>query len=417
MCIRTALHPTACCSLAALTLSGLVALVRAGPACGAGAATGDVLAAATAEYERGDLVAASVSYSRAIADIERQDGPASAQLVEPLAGYAQTQIGMHRPDAAIDTLRRAVGVVRRSAGVHDARQYPLLERLTDLYSSRGDLDEAGASLAYMARVSESAYGKRSVEHARSMTRIADWQCRIGEFDAARRSYRRSIELLDRHAHGDALVDALLGLARCCLEPLSAEGIETTRGSLERYRGPVARSNRMSADSPAFHYHIGSLLRAEGEQSLRRAVQIVESAPLDPDRQAIVLLQAGDWFQIKDHRRTALHYYSRAQSLRMPGGPGPDEDLSAPEQVLYPLPATALRGRGATTGAHYVEIEFTVLANGRVDAQRVVAREAGKSAVDETLSSLRAARYRPRVVAGRAVDTGGVRMRQVFPDIR
>ena len=48
---------------------------------------------------------------------------------------------------------------------------------------------------------------------------------------------------------------------------------------------------------------------------------------------------------------------------------------------------------------------------------MIDRELGKSTVDEVLAALRAARYRPRFEAGRALDTEGVRLRQAIPDLR
>jgi hypothetical protein len=55
----------------------------------------------------------------------------------------------------------------------------------------------------------------------------------------------------------------------------------------------------------------------------------------------------------------------------------------------------------------------VRADGRIDRERVLTREPGKSAADETLQALQAARYRPRMADGVALDTEGVRFRQGF----
>jgi outer membrane biosynthesis protein TonB len=86
------------------------------------------------------------------------------------------------------------------------------------------------------------------------------------------------------------------------------------------------------------------------------------------------------------------------------------------QVLYPVPALALRGnlgRPSSTNARYVEAEFTVRADGQVDGGRVIASELGRSAADETLQALQVARFRPRMVEGTPVDTPAVRLRQAF----
>lgn len=366
------------------------------------------------QYNQRDFVNAGSSYSRAVELIGQQSGPTSTALVEPLIGLADVSVATHKPRAAIDNLQRAVTVVRRSVGLHDPSQYPLLARLTDLQSLLGDLDAASGSLGYMKRVSESGHGKRSIQHARELTEIADWQCRIGRFDEARRNYRQSISVLDVRGGEAGRIDALLGLARCCLQELSGEGIATTPQEFNRYRGPVLRSGRMNPESPAFRFHIDRFLRPEGEAAVRRAVLLAETTSIDSQRQLDVLLQAGDWFQIKDHNRAARAYYLRAHALAL--RIGPDQPLAWPVQVLYPVPPLALRYRGFPADAtteRVVEMEFIVRADGHIDDERVVERGLGKSAVDEIVSALHASRFRPRVIDGKAVDTEGVRLRQAF----
>ncbi len=83
-----------------------------------------------------------------------------------------------------------------------------------------------------------------------------------------------------------------------------------------------------------------------------------------------------------------------------------------------VPPLALRNLGNrlasdSAAQRYIEIELTVRSDGRVDSERVVTRDPGKSAADETLQALQAARFRPRMVDGAAVDTAGVRFRQAF----
>ena len=161
--------------------------------------------------------------------------------------------------------------------------------------------------------------------------------------------------------------------------------------------------------------VTKILRVDGEQAMRRAAQLAETAQLAPARRVAVLVQVGDWFQAKNHSRTARKYYASAQRwiVRTRGAEDP---LAAPVQVLYPVPPLALRNHStpeSSAAERYVEIELTVLADGSVDVQRVITRDPGKSAADETLQALRVARFRPRMVEGSAVDTPGVRFRQPF----
>ena len=359
----------------------------------------------------------SMSPARALRAAEERHGPASTELVEPLAGLAATLVASGQQAAAIEPLTRAVGILRRSAGLYDQRQYALLSQLTDLHSLLGDVDAAVSALGYMERISERTHGRQSVQHALSLAQIAGWQCRLGRFDSGRARFRRSIERLDAPAEADHLIDSLLGLAHCSFDELAAEGIATSPASLASYRGPLLRANLMSAESPAFHLRVLRILRPDGEQALRRAAQLAETAALAPERRAAVLVQVGDWFQAKDHSRTARKYYASAQRwLRRTDSA--EDPLAQPVQVLYPVPPLALRNLGIrpagdSAAQRYVEIELTVRSDGRIDSERVVTREPGKSASDETLQALQAARFRPRMVDGAAVDTEGVRFRQAF----
>jgi tetratricopeptide (TPR) repeat protein len=213
--------------------------------------------------------------------------------------------------SAIEELQRAVSDLRRSGGLYDPRQVVLLNQLVDLHSLQGDIDEAIADLAYLESVSERTAGRLSTQHAATLAEIADWHCRLGEFESGRQRFRRSIERL-RNRDDEALIGALLGLVRSCFHELAAEGIATSPESLDSYRGPVLRRNRMSIGSPAFRYRVHKILRPEGDEALRYAARLAESATLTPQRRAAVLLQVGDWFQAKDHVRTARRYYASAQ---------------------------------------------------------------------------------------------------------
>lgn len=358
-----------------------------------------------------DHAGAVEEYARAISLIERSATPYSEDLVIPMAELAEAQAANGRPHEAIESLQRAVAIVRRSAGLYDERQLELLLRLVDLHSSVGEIDGARDALQYLRRLS--ATQQDTVARSAALTRIATWFCRIGRFEDGRRTYRAAIDAVSARAHPEAHLEALLVAPECSLFELAREGVATTPGLFERYRGPIERSGRMAAHSPGFRLHSIRVLRAESEQALVRATRI--AAGLDDENFLVkLLLRAGDWFQMKDHTRAARRYYARAEALARKAGP--DHALSAPVMVFYPQPPSALRRRmsaGEQAVERYVEVEFTVRANGRIDRERVIDRDAGKSAVDETLSALRAARFRPRMLNGEALETRGVRYRQRF----
>jgi tetratricopeptide (TPR) repeat protein len=160
----------------------------------------------------------------AVLAAEQRYGATDAALIEPLAEFANALNAAGQRTMAIEQLNRAVGILRRSVGLYDQRQYALLSQLADLQSLAGDVDAAGAALGYMERISERTHGRQSVQHALSLAAIAAWQCRLGKFDSGRERFRRSIERLRAPADAESLIDTLLGLARCSLDELAAAGI-------------------------------------------------------------------------------------------------------------------------------------------------------------------------------------------------
>jgi tetratricopeptide (TPR) repeat protein len=358
---------------------------------------------------RGEYAAAVDHYKVAVELIGGRDHSEDDQLIELLTELAQAQWRAASRAEAIESLHRAVIIVRRASGLYDERQRSLLLRLVDWRSDAGDLDGAAEDLQYL----ESLALDDAPASARgdALALIADWRCRIGRFEAGRRTYRTALDILGHRAEAAVLLRALLAAPRCCLNELAAEGVSAGAGVFEGYRGVIQRSPRLATDSPAFRFHSARRLRAEGEQALVRAVQLAEHASLPEERLAILLL-AGDWFQMKDHTRAARRYYERAAALA--SSLGPDHALSAPVLLFYPHPPEALRHKGeANVKERLIEVVLTVRADGRVDSERVVVREAGKTAADETLLALQLARFRPRMVDGRPVDSEGVRHRQVF----
>jgi tetratricopeptide (TPR) repeat protein len=370
--------------------------------------------AARASFAAGDYADAIASYVRAIQLIEQRQTALSLELIEPLAALADAQLAAQLEGEAAASLRRAVGILRRGAGLYDLRQYELLLRLVDVQSRLGELEGASDTLQYLLRLSASMDDHGDAQRAEAWMTIADWRCRIGQFEEGWTLHRRAISALDERTQPEPLVRALLGASHCSLHELSAEGVASAPGLFERYRGSILRSGRMAPDNPALRFHGLKMLSAEGEQAVTRAVNVAERA-LDERARIDALLQAGDWFQMKDHTRTARRYYAIADGIAAQTL-GPDHPLSAPVRLFYPYPPSVLRYRNAPVDQFIeksVEVEFTVRADGRIDSERVVRREAGKSSVDETLSALRAARFRPRVIDGRAVDTERVRYREVF----
>jgi tetratricopeptide (TPR) repeat protein len=361
------------------------------------------------------------SFQLSLQGIELRSGRVSLELLEPLNGLAQAYSATGQYEAIVANAQRTLAIVRRTAGVNDDRQLPVLEQLIDALSTLGRGEEALPNLRFRERVSVAAYGLDSIEHARELTRIGDWYCRLGDFFAARQRHRNAIAIIEAGTdiNSPALIEPLRAVARCCLTELATEGVESSPGVAQGFRGPVLRSGRMDPDSVTFTKHVQDLLRFDGEQAIARAAQLAsQSDNATSELRLDVYLQAADWFQLRDQPRTAAEYYKRAYdvSLTLPKHIYEQQEWLNPKPILYALPPIALRNllQRDGPGDRYVELAFSVRADGKVRSPEVITREdAGKTIVDETISSLMQARYRPRLVDGKPTPADDVRLKQRF----
>ena len=84
------------------------------------------------------------------------------------------------------------------------------------------------------------------------------------------------------------------------------------------------------------------------------------------------------------------------------------------RVYYPTPGIVAHvPTQEETHSHYVQIEFTVTADGSVSGARIVDHDTRDRYADDVLDAVRAARFRPKFVDGQAVATSGITYREVF----
>lgn len=324
-------------------------------------------------------------------------------------------------EAVIEPARRALSIIRSRSGLYAAEQRPLLETLIEAQSQLGRIKQASSDLRWLERVNAASRSSDPIRYARELTRAGDWHCRLGDFFSGRARHRLAIEAARNLGIDAELVSAQLGLGRCALHEYSARGMRTVGGVFEEYRGTIRDSALAGSDQAVSRGGGGRGLRTEAEYAVREAARLASSSQtLTVQARAEALLFAGDWFQVKGFARTARNYYAAAAQLRGSVGDAPlGDQLDTPVRVLYAIPPLALRAhraKRATPSERFVVVEFTVRADGSVEAPRVLERNVTKSMLDETLDSLRAARYRPRVVDGQPVESRIV-MRQSFDDPR
>jgi len=376
---------------------------------------------ALAQQRAGDHVAAEASFQRVIDLIEASGRLTSPRLARAYAGLGVTYHAARRFDLAAASLERAIALNRRSEGLFNEEQLPLLEKQVDALTELGRFEEALLAHRYALRVVGRHEGERSLSFARQLESIGRWYTRVRSFEAGRATLRRTADLAESIAgpEAPALVGPLTGIAdnarRWLTDPIIRE-----LGSADDQRSSMFHDPMMPAPpslSP-------STIAAEGLKALERAAAIVDAhADSSPGLVAGVHSQLGDWHTARQAPERAKPSYARAWAAAgaAPDGAKLQQALFGAPQLIRYLPPDNwdrhARRPPAEIERRDVELELTVSADGGIREPRVVAGVGDERLASQALRAVETARYRPRLVDGQPVETTGVRFVQPFYVLR
>lgn len=365
-----------------------------------------------AQFGAKDYAAAETAFTESLQIVEQHAGAASVKLLDPLRGLGYTLAASGRHKEAVPPLERALLIDRRSYGLYDIGQQMVLRQLADSLVKDGRPEDAQRHLGYLIQLSERVYGRRDPRRAPILCFVANWHADYGDFITARAIYRSAVLLVEQKLgpNDPALLEPLRSLASTYTQELlySTIGLKT----LSRARLPTdadGSSNDDKAINPRY-------LSSEGEKSLERAVKILQDQPPSTrDTLFATLIQTGDWFQIKHMPEKALPYYRRAVALNATLAAEP-QPLSFPVRLYYPTPSHATRNMllpAERVDERFVEVQFTVSGSGEVSDAKITDANGTPREAADTLSAIRAARFRPKFIDGEPVETLGVTNREVF----
>ena len=240
-------------------------------------------------------LAAAFAFGAAAADrVEHVRTPIDDYAEALQLGNALAASGHHQE--AVPHLQRALSIQRSQYGLFDLRQQDTLKSLAASLTALNRVPEAQDLLLYRVRVAEKNYGEANPRVIPSLCDLGDWFSENLLSVEARMTFQMALAIVGTTP---ALRDPII------VEPL--RGIARTRMRAQSY--PESGDGRLVlAKRREFN--------REGEDALKKAVQIVETepSPVAPATRIETLLQMGDWYQIKKSPREALTYYQRAWQL-------------------------------------------------------------------------------------------------------
>ena len=355
-------------------------------------------AAERVEHVPTQTESSAAPYAEAVRAAEQQHGARSEQLLAPLEALADALARSGHYEEAVPLLQRAVAIMRAQYGVFDLRQQNTLKALANSLVAVGRVSQAQDVMIYRAHAAEKIYGEGSPKVIPALCDLGDFFSETGKASEAHMTFNVALNIVGA---GDALADPII------VEPL--RGIARTY--MRRMSYPDAWRPSLARDRE---------LRRDGEDALRRALRILDADPsaTTPETRIETLIQMGDWYQIKKSPGEALPYYQRAWQL-IHATPSLSNSvrtaLSVPLRVYYPTPGIVAHVpvQAEETRSHYVQVEFTVAADGSVTGARVASHDTREQYARDVLNAVRDSRFRPKFVDGQTVAAPGITYREVF----
>ncbi len=240
------------------------------------------------QHGNSDYESAMLNFTASIGIIERIDNRLSGALVNPLQGLAASQAAAGQPELARQTYQRAVHVSHVNEGPHNPDQVETLQSIAELHISMGDYKEANDIQENVYSIQARNIDPLSLEILPALENKANWQHRLQSYQGERLTWRRVINVIERHKGKDSLD---------LIEPLTNLG------------------KSYLFVSPAEYDYQPDVSSTSGETYLRRANRIADDNP-DSDWRMVedTLLSLGDYYILSGRPNRASKVYEEAWTL-------------------------------------------------------------------------------------------------------
>lgn len=361
------------------------------------------------QYQLADYLAAEVSYKKSLELLESSHGISSRRLIIPLAGLGTVYAALDQHSMAVVLLDRALAVSRRSEGLFNLAQLPLIAQVADSRYALGDYGGVERDHFYALRIAEQKYGYNDPRTLPAAMRLAAFYESLKEFVAARGLYLRARDISMKESGGfnPLAIKSLVAIGRThrlqyTMEPESLDDDTPVRDPITG--DPVARVYRESRVPPP------AADRA-GLKSIEQALTLLRAAPDPPPLLlAETLMELGDWFQATSRANTATPYYAEASNIYA-ADPLAGNPLIVPRMIFYRAPLSSTRGIGIVTGEVVMletVFDFVVSEEGDTHSVTVVTTNMADGQLAQSRRAVDRAIYSPRFENGKPLATDGVR---------
>jgi tetratricopeptide (TPR) repeat protein len=366
---------------------------------------------AATQYQLSDYAGAEFNYKKSLALLEESQGISSTRMIVPLAGLGAVYAALDQHAQAVQQFDRALAVSRRSLGLFNLAQLPLIDQVADSRFALGDYGGVERDHFYALRIAEQHYGYDDPRTVPPAMKLAAFYESLKQFAAARGLYLRArdVSLKANPGYSPEAVKSLLGIGRThriqyTMEPETLDSQQPARDEVTgEIVGKVYRESRVPP--PAAD-------RA-GLKAIEQALALLRAATDAPKPLlAETLTELGDWYQATSRASTAVPFYAEASSIytasaesAMLGNP-----LAAPRMIFYRAPLASTRGIGVVSGdviIHQAQFSFDVNESGDTENVTVVSTDMAEGQLAQSRRAIERAVYSPRFEDGKPVATQGV----------
>jgi hypothetical protein len=349
--------------------------------------------------------------------VEASLGPYTPDLVPHLSGLGAAYLSDGKFPEASAAYARAIHLLRVNEGLKTPQQTPLVEQLIESRLAAGQVQAADDQQKYLFAIRRASYRPTDPEMHAAVAQYTDWlrAAYLAEVDSKR--FHRLLEMIDINTalaeqvaaeHGDHSRELLPYLHG----KLVAEYLVSIYPGEKEDGLRVEVHQQGEIDLPQLEemrfYKMRKFNHRYGEETAERIRAILaQDAEATPEENAGATVLQADWYQW--HRRYAQALPLYEQAWRQGGEAWRtstfDAPLELPAQIVFQPGRLPLK----TSHEADVRLRFDVTRQGKATDIDLLdtGERASESAVVRSYKFLRDMRFRPRIEAGKAVDTTGL----------
>ena len=167
------------------------------------------------QFQLGDYPAAEASYKKSLTLLEESQGISSRQMITPLTGLGAVYAATDQHAVAVPQFDRALAVSRRSEGLFNLSQLPLIEKAAASRLALSDYGGVERDYLYALRIAEQNYGYDDPRSIPATMELAVFYESLKQFAAARGLYLqvRDIGMKESGGLNPLVIKSLIAIGR------------------------------------------------------------------------------------------------------------------------------------------------------------------------------------------------------------